>query len=80
MYHLKPQGPGTRFNIKMLYYQYRKCHYGEKMILRLSYLHNGISCAGKVTSYIELGPWLFVFISGPPGASFTDRIAKSVSG
>ena len=31
-------------------YQYRKSHYGDKMILRPSYLHNGISYSGKVTS------------------------------
>ena len=35
--------PGAWFNIKMLSYQYRKSHYGDKTILQPSYLHNGIS-------------------------------------
>ena len=41
---------GDWFNIKMLSYQYRKSHCGDKTILRPSYLHNGISYAGKTTS------------------------------
>ena len=39
-----------RFNIKMSSYQYRKSHCGDKTILQLSYLHNGISYTGKMTS------------------------------
>ena len=31
-------------------YQYRKSHCGDKTILRPSYLHNGISYTGKMTS------------------------------
>ena len=42
--------PGGWFNIKMLSYQYRKSHCGDKTILRPSYLHNGISYTGKTTS------------------------------
>ena len=42
--------PGPRFNIKMTSYQYRKSHCGDKTILRLSYIHNGISYTGKMTS------------------------------
>ena len=38
------------FNIKKSSYQYRKSYYGDKTILRLSYLHNGISYTGKTTS------------------------------
>ena len=38
------------FNIKMTSYQYRKSHCGDKTILRPSYLHNGISYTGKMTS------------------------------
>ena len=34
----------------MLSYLYRKSHCGDKTILRLSYLHNGISYTGKMTS------------------------------
>ena len=29
---------------KMSSYQYRKSHYADKMVIRLSYLHNGFSC------------------------------------
>ena len=38
------------FNIKMSSYQYRKSHCGEKMVIRSSYLHNGISYTGKMAS------------------------------
>ena len=41
---------GPCFNIKMKSYQYRKSHCGDKTILRPSYLHNGISYTGKMTS------------------------------
>ena len=47
------------FNIKTPSYQYRKSHYGDKTILRPSYLHNGISYAGKMTSLY----WIRVLIS-----------------
>ena len=42
--------PGPWFNIKISSYQYRISHYGDKTILRPSYLHNGISYTGKMTS------------------------------
>ena len=42
--------PGPWFNKKMSSYQYRKSHCGDKTILRLSYLHNGISYTGKTAS------------------------------
>ena len=41
---------GSRFNIKMTSYQYKKSHCGDKTILRPSYLHNGISYTRKMTS------------------------------
>ena len=41
---------GSWFNIKMTSYQYRKSHSGDETILRPSYLHNGISYTGKMTS------------------------------
>ena len=41
---------GGWFNIKMPSYQYRNSHCGDKTILRPSYLHNGISYTGKMTS------------------------------
>ena len=44
------QPPGPRFNIKTTSYQYRKSHCGDKMILWPSYLHNGISFTGKMSS------------------------------
>ena len=42
--------PGGWINIKMPSYQYRKSHCGEKTILWQSYLQNGISYTGKMTS------------------------------
>ena len=41
---------GPWFNMKMSSYHYRKSHCGDKTILRPSYLHNGISYTGKMTS------------------------------
>ena len=37
---------------------YRKSHCGDKMILRQSYLHNGISYTGKMTSSYWIRPLL----------------------
>ena len=48
--------PGPRFNIKMLSYQYRKSHCGDKTVERSSYLHNGISYTGKLTSLYWFSP------------------------
>ena len=42
--------PGGWFNKKMPSYQHRKSHCRDKTILRPSYLHNGISYTGKMTS------------------------------
>ena len=39
-----------RFNIKMLFYQYRKCHSGDKTVVKSSYLHCAISYTVKMTS------------------------------
>ena len=41
--------PGDRFNIKMSSNQYRKCQCGDKTVVRICYLHNGISYSGKMT-------------------------------
>ena len=42
---------------KMSSYQYRKSHCGDKTILWLSYLDNGISYTDKMTSlYLVQGP------------------------
>ena len=48
--------PGAQINIKMSSYQYRKSHCGDKTILRPSYLHNGISYTGKMTSLYWISP------------------------
>ena len=50
---------GPWFNIKTSSYQYRKSHCGDKTILRPSYLHNGISYTGKMTSLYWIGPLVF---------------------
>ena len=59
----KPSGPW--FNIKMTSYQYRISHCGDKTILRPSYLHNGISYTGKMTSLYWIGA---LFEINPGGA------------
>ena len=51
--------PGPWFNIKMSSYQYRKSHYGDKTVVRSSYLHNGISYAGKMSSLYWISPQAF---------------------
>ena len=56
------QEPGYRFNIKITSYQYRKSHCGDKTILRLCFLHNGISYTGKTTSLYWIGA-LFILHS-----------------
>ena len=45
------QYPRPQFNIKMPHYQYRKSHRGDQMILRPSFLHNGISYTDKTSLY-----------------------------
>ena len=49
--------PGPWFNVKMLSYQYRKSHRGDKTVVRSSYLHNGISYAGKMLFLYWITPW-----------------------
>ena len=43
-------------NTKMPSYQYRKFHCGDKMVVRSSYLHNGISYTGKTASLYWFNP------------------------
>ena len=50
--------PGTWCNINVSSYQYRKSHCGDKAILQLSYLHNGIAYTGKMTPLYWISPWL----------------------
>ena len=59
--------PGPRFNIKMTSYQYRKSHCGDKTIRRPSYLHNGISYTGKMTSLYWIRSQLPLPNEGIPG-------------
>ena len=47
--------PGARFNIKMSSYRYRKSHCGDTTVVRSSYLHNGISYTGKMSSLYWIG-------------------------
>ena len=42
--------PGPWFNIKMTSYRYRNSHCGDKTVVRSSYVLNGISYTGKMTS------------------------------
>ena len=59
--------PGPRFNIKMSSYQYRKSHYGDKTVVRSSYLRNCISYTGKMTSLYWIRAQVAIFpIKGPP--------------
>ena len=50
---------GPWFNIKMPFHQYRQSHCGDKTISPPSYLHNGISYTGMMTSLYWISP-LFV--------------------
>ena len=50
--------PGGWFNIKKSSYQYRKSHCGDKTVVRSSYLHNGISYTGKMTSLYWIRAWV----------------------
>ena len=51
--------PGPWFNIKMSSYQHRKSHCGDKTVVRSSYLHNGISYTGKMSSLY----WIMTLLS-----------------
>ena len=83
---------GGRLNIKIPSYQYRKSHFGDKTILRPSYLHNGISYTGKMTSlywirarmlcgyHVEGTPWGRVTQTSPStldSAVFWSKLLES---
>ena len=76
LYHIK-LGNWAPIQYKDDIYQYRKSHCGDKTILRPSYLHNGISYTGKMSSLYCIGApgsWLFNWIgSGQFGASFQQQ-------
>ena len=52
-------GPGPWFSVKMTLYQYRKFHCGDKTVVRSSYLYNGISYTGKMSSLYWTSPLVF---------------------
>ena len=58
--------PQAQFSIKMMSYQNRKSHCGDKTILGPSYLHNGISYTGKTTSLC----WIRALLSSPKSNIF----------
>ena len=47
---------GPWLNIKMSSYQYTKSHYGDKTVVRSSYLHNEVSYTGKMASLYWTNP------------------------
>ena len=49
----------ARWDVKMSSYQYRKSHCEDKTVVRSSYLHNGISYAGKMSSLYWTNPQFF---------------------
>ena len=51
LHKLTRTGSGPWFNIRMSSYQYRKSHCGDKTVIRLSYLHNGISYTDKMICF-----------------------------
>ena len=53
---------GPWFNIKMSSYQYGKSHCGDKTVVRSSYLHNGISYTGKMTSLYWFSPLCLMYV------------------
>ena len=53
--------PRLWFNIKISSYRYRKSHCGDNTIVRLSYLHNGISYTGKMISLYWISPQATMF-------------------
>ena len=65
--------PGPWFNIKMSSYQYRKSHCGDKTILWPSYLHNGSSYTGKMTSLYWIRALIARFMGPTWGPSGADR-------
>ena len=50
----------------MLSYQYRESHCGDQTVLRLSYLHDGISFTGKMTSLYWIRALSFATINSSP--------------
>ena len=65
----------------MTSYQYRKSHCGDKTILRPSYLHNGISYTGKMSSLYWIralfisNDYKVLVVSFPPWIGFVSAVA-----
>ena len=57
---LPPRRSGPWFNRKMTSYQHRKSHCGDKTVVRSSYLHNGISYTGKMSSLYWISPMVAI--------------------
>ena len=68
--------PRGWINIKMSSYQYRKSHCGDETMWRPSYLHNGISCTGKMT-YLYGIRALNITVSAPKGLMFAMMLTKN---
>ena len=54
-HHYIETSTGLYFNIKMLSWQCRKSHCGDKTVVRSSYLHNGISYTCETISLYWIG-------------------------
>ena len=77
------QSPGTWFNIKMSPYQYRKSHCGDKTVVRLSCLCNGISYTGKMTSLYwirALAAFPNLCVTKPPKLHITGFLCDQAAG
>ena len=72
----RPSTPWGWFNKNIPSYQYRKSHCGDKTVVRSSYLHNGISYTGKMSSLYWIGALLFWinFVENPCTRRMTRRI------
>ena len=66
---------GPWFNIKMTSYHYRKSLCGDKTVVRSSYLHNGISYTGKMTSLY----WIRALFVSMFGRIYVQNIAMWMS-
>ena len=69
---------GPWFNIKMLSYQYRESHRGDKTVVRSSYLHNGISYTGKMTFLYWFSPLSLRFVLNGPAPHTHGLKARSM--
>ena len=72
--------PGPRFNIKISSYQYRKSHCGDKTVVRSSYLHNGISYTGKMTSLYWIRALIFIGNIGYPSEIYLNTLRPRQNG